>query len=79
MQHLTDETRWALISRLAHAHEHHGRFKSYTHGLRAIDDEIGEVWIAIQRETPQRVYEELLDVATVAIRYAEQMKREGVV
>lgn len=79
MTHLTDETRWALISRLVHAHEHHGRFVDVQHARVAMMEEVDEVWCARCYETPQRVYEELLDVATVAIRYAEQMKREGVV
>ena len=60
MQHLTDETRWALISRLAHAHEHHGRFVDTVHAFGAMREEVDEVWRAHAYENPERVYEELL-------------------
>lgn len=77
--HLTDETTWALIRRLNHAHEHHGRFVDTEHARTAALEEMEELEYAHAYENPERVYEELLDVATVAIRYAEQLKREEVV
>lgn len=38
-------------------------------GMRALAEEVGEVASAIRRETPERVREELLDVAVIAIRW----------
>lgn len=38
-------------------------------GLRSLMEEVGEVANAIRRETPERVREELLDVAVVALRW----------
>jgi len=37
-------------------------------GIRSLAEEVGEVVNAMRRETPDRVREELLDVAVVAIR-----------
>lgn len=37
-------------------------------GMRSLAEELGEVASAIRRESPERVREELLDLATVAMR-----------
>lgn len=79
MQHLTDETRAALVRRLEHAHEKHGRVKSPKHALNQILEGCSEFRHVMLYGEDLEVYERLLDVATVAIRYAEQLKREGVV
>lgn len=39
-------------------------------GIRSLAEEVGEVANAMRRETPERVREELIDVATVAMRWA---------
>lgn len=46
-------------------------------GMRALSEEVGEVASALRRETPERVCEELLDVAVVAIRWREMMRKSA--
>ncbi len=56
----------ALTDRIATARMKHPKGPN----LRSLMEEVGEVASAMRRETPERVRDELLDVATVAMRLA---------
>jgi hypothetical protein len=55
-----------LAERLIHARTKHPKG---TDGWRSLNEELGEVAKAERHETPERVADELLDVATVAMRW----------
>ncbi len=61
-----------IAERLEHAHKKHPKEEwqkmDVYEAMKALLDEIDEVRIALKKETPERVQDELLDVIAVAFR-----------
>lgn len=73
---MSPATAHAIDQRILHAAEKHGEMDSDALCLGAMVLELFEVVVEMQRRDPERVYEELLDVATVAIRRAQVVAHE---
>jgi len=71
---ITPELQSLLTARLHHAQAKHGPFLCFGEVVEAINEEITEVDIEIIREDEERVLDELLDVATIPLRYWLQRK-----
>ena len=70
---MKQETIDIIRERIAHAHKAHGPFITYGHVLGTLRLELDETQYAANWQGRQRLIDELLDVATVAIRAAEQL------
>ena len=63
-----------IRERIAHANQHHGEFRSADHVVAAAIAELNEATIAHHHiRSRKQTVRELLDVATVCIRGAEQL------
>ena len=62
-----------INERIAHANEHHGKFSDEYHIAAVARIELSEVELAFRYGSEEAVIRELLDVATVCIRGAEQL------
>lgn len=62
-----------ITERMALARERHGEFRAQAHVLDTIRQELAEAEYAVVWESRLRFVSELLDIATVAIRAAEQI------
>lgn len=62
-----------IEKRMMHAERKHGAHVDNAHCMGALHLEVEEVTRAMQARDDRQVYEELLDVATVAIRRAQAL------
>jgi hypothetical protein len=62
-----------LVERIQHANEHHGRFINGYHVIDAASIELKEAKLAADYGSSYDTIDELLDVAVVCIRGAEQL------
>jgi len=76
---MAPETASAIDTRIAHAFKTHGPMDSDALALGALHLELQEVTIEMQARDLARTYEELLDVATVAIRRAQAIAALSIV
>lgn len=64
--------------RAARAQARHGGFASAHEAYAVLKEEVEEYWAEVKKRDhdrdPQRMYQELLDVAAVALRAAEQLR-----
>lgn len=63
-----------ITERIAHANNTHGKFASPHHAISAARIELMEAELAYSYINQQAVISELLDVAVVCIRAAEQLQ-----
>jgi len=74
---LTQLTIDALNRRIAKSEEKYGPLRSQAEAIGALKLEVWEVMEAMHERQDKWVYEEMLDVANVAIRWAQELAERG--